>query len=84
MFFFHDFWEVVKDDIMDLVTQVRKGCARIDKINYSQTMLIPIGKIFEKRKENEEFIIQTKTANMWIIYYRDLHLEPRKTKMRVS
>lgn len=35
IFFFHEFWEVVRQDITDLVVQVSSGKAILDKFNYS-------------------------------------------------
>lgn len=40
-FFFREFWTIVEEDITNMVTQVGEGTARLDKMNYSQIILIP-------------------------------------------
>lgn len=41
IFLHREFCSVIKDDGIDLVNGVSKGCARLGKINYSQIVLIP-------------------------------------------
>lgn len=40
-FFFRTFWSSIKQDLCDLFKEVHNGIARLDRLNYSNIVLIP-------------------------------------------
>lgn len=40
MFLFRQFLEIIKEDIMKLMLELYKGCARLDRLNYAKIILI--------------------------------------------
>lgn len=51
LFFFYKFWEVIKQDVIELIHQVGESRAKLDMINYSQIVLIPKKKAPTKMRD---------------------------------
>lgn len=41
MFFFRKFWDLIKEDIIELLHEIWNGQAKLERINFYQIVLIP-------------------------------------------
>lgn len=47
LFFYNIFWEVIREDMMKLITKLNQGKERMDRLNYVNIVLIPKKNIAE-------------------------------------